>query len=152
MVTFRNLFSWQVFNTLFTIRCILKFLTETVNEEQLIQHIEVNGPGNVIESLIGALVGIIVDVPVKESTYAVHLEAVTCLLIFLSVQFHSGRRSDQSNIYHLIMKGKHVIHAPVLVKCLLTNFINQEPTPAAYGTNHGQSIVLGKTFIHVIVL
>ncbi|XP_019866777.2 dymeclin [Aethina tumida] len=138
-----NLFSWQVFNTLFTIRCILKFLTETVNEEQLIQHIEVNGPGNVIESLIGALVGIIVDVPVKESTYAVHLEAVTCLLIFLSVQFHSGRRSDQSNIYHLIMKGKHVIHAPVLVKCLLTNFINQEPTPAAYGTNHGQSIVLG---------
>ncbi|CAH0550083.1 unnamed protein product [Brassicogethes aeneus] len=137
------LFSWQVFNTLFTIRCILKFLTETLSEEQVIEHIEGKGNENVLEALIGALVGIIVDVPVKDSTYSVHLEAVTCLLIFLSVQYHSGSRSDQSSIYRLIMKGKHVIHAPILIKSLLSNFISQEHVPAVYANNQGQSLVLG---------
>lgn len=105
-----------------------------------------NGNGNVCESFIGALVGIIVDVPVNDSTYLIHLEAVTGLLILLSVQFHSGHRSDQSNIYRLIMKGKHVIHAPLLVRSLLTNFINQGKLPPGYGGTQGQSIVLGKIF------
>lgn len=137
------LFSWQLFNTLFTIRCVLKFLSETTTEEQLIEHIEFKGNGNTFESLIGTLVGIIVDVPVNDQTYLIHLEAVTCLLVFLSIQIHSGRRSDQSNVYRIIMKGKHVIHAPVLIKSLLTNFINQEKLPPGYGGNHGHSIVLG---------
>lgn len=105
---------------------------------------ELNGHGNMCESFIGALVGIIIDVPVNDSTYLIHLEAVTCLLIMLSVQYHSGHRSDQSNIYRLIMRGKHVIHAPLLVRSLLTNFINQGKLPPQYGYSQGHSGVLGK--------
>ncbi|KAJ8927015.1 hypothetical protein NQ314_020578 [Rhamnusium bicolor] len=138
-----NLFNWQLFNTIFTIRCVLKFLTETTTEEQLIEHIELKGNGNTFESLIGAFVGIIVDVPIDDSTYLIHLEAVTCLLVLLSVQFHSGTRSDQSSVYRLVMRGKHVIHAPVLVRSLLTNFINQQKLPPGYGGGQSHSIVLG---------
>lgn len=61
----------------------------------------------------------------------------------LSVQYHSGHRSDQSNIFRLIMKGKYVIHAPLLVRSLLTNFISQEKLPPGYGGTQGHSIVLG---------
>lgn len=110
------------------------------------KHIEHNGNGNACESFIGALVGIIVDVPVNDSTYLIHLEAVTCLIIMLSVQYHSGCRSEQSSIYKLIMKGKHVIHAPLLVRSLLTNFINLKKIPPGYGATQGYSLVLGNVF------
>lgn len=117
-----------------------------VTEEQLIEHIECgpNTGSSRLEMFIGSLVGIIVDVPLKDFTYAVHLEAVTCLLALLSVQLHSSRQADQSNIYRLIMKGRHAIHAPLLVKSLLQNFIEQEKAPPTYGGNSSHhSIVFG---------
>lgn len=138
-----NLFNWQLFNTLFTIRCVLKFLTEISTEEQLIEHIEFSGNGAILESFISSLFTIIVDVPVQDSTYAIHLESVTCLLILLSVQVHSGQRSDRSIVYNIIMKAKHIISAPLFVKCLLTNFINQQGAPPGYGSGHGHSLVIG---------
>jgi hypothetical protein len=138
-----SLFIWQLFNILFIIRCVLKFLTETVTEEQLTEQVEYNGNGTRLESFIDSLVKIIVDVEVKDSTYGIHLEAVTTLLVFLSVQLHSGQKSDQSNIYRLIMRGRHTTHAPVLIKSLLINYMNQEKVPAGYGANTGHSVVLG---------
>lgn len=138
-----NLFNWQLFNNLFTIRCILKFLTETVSEDQLLEHIEANSNGTTLELFISALFSIIVDVPVQDNTYGIHLEAVTCLLVLLSVQFHSGQRSDNSLVYDAVMKGKHIISAPLFVKCLLGNFVSQLPLPAAYGVGQGHSIVIG---------
>ncbi|XP_066262135.1 dymeclin [Euwallacea similis] len=138
-----NLFNWQLFNTIFTIRAILKFLTETATEEQLLEHIEANSNGTTLESFIGSLFTIIVDVPVQDSTFGIHLEAVTCLLVLLSVQFHSGLRADNSSVYSITMKGRHIISAPLFVKCLLNNFINQQPFPATYGTGQGHSLVIG---------
>ncbi|CAG9864050.1 unnamed protein product [Phyllotreta striolata] len=137
-----NLFNWQLFNTLFTIRCVLKFMTELLTEDELIKHIGSNGSINLLESFIGTLVGILVDVPLEDSTYLIHLESVTCLLICLSIQYHADGRSDQSVIYRLVMSGKHVIHAPVLVKCLLSNFIKQQKLPAGFSGGDGHSIVL----------
>lgn len=145
---FSNLFNWQFFNTVFVLRCILKFFTETLTEEQLIGHIEQNSI--TLESLIGALIGIVVDVPVNNATYAFHLETVTCLLILLSVQVHSDRKADQSAVYRVFMRGKHIIHAPILIKCLVVNFINQEKLPPNYTGNNGQSIVLGIIYFHKI--
>ncbi|KAJ3649162.1 hypothetical protein Zmor_020918 [Zophobas morio] len=138
-----SLFIWQLFNILFIIRCILKFLTETVTEEQLIEQVEYNGNGMRLEAFIDSLVKIIVDVEVKDSTYGIHLEAVTTLLVFLSVQLHSNRKSDQSNIYRLIMRGKHTTHVPLLIKSLLINYTNQDKVPVGYGANTGHSLVLG---------
>lgn len=113
-----------------------------MSEELLFQNLE-KGLGNNtnVESLIGALVGIIVDVPLKNTTYAVHLEAVTTLLVLLSANIHSNVRPDQSNIYRIVMNGKHSIHAPFFVKSLLQNFIEQKKPPP--NPNQGHSIVLG---------
>lgn len=141
---YSKLYCWQVFNQLFTLRCALKYLTETTTEEQLLDHIEAKSPnsGN-LESLVGALVGILVDVPLKECTYPIHYEAVTTLLVFLSIQMHSGGRADQSNIYRLIMKGKHAIHAPLLMKSLLQNYIEQKKPSGGFMGGQSHSVVLG---------
>lgn len=113
-----------------------------MSEEQLIEQVEFNGNGTRLEVFIDSLVKIIVDVEIKDSTYGIHLESVTTLLVLLSVQLHSGRKSDQSNIYRLIMR-KHTTHAPLLIKCLLQNFTNQQKIPVGFGANTGHSIVLG---------
>lgn len=141
-----NIFSWQTFNALFTVRCIIKYLSETVSETQLLEHIDCQKDNGVnAETLIGALVGIIVDVPLKDFTYAVHLEAVTTILVLLSTFScnHNNIKADKSTIYRIIMKGKHSIHAPLLVKSLLQNFIEHRKAPPAFAATQGQSIVLG---------
>lgn len=115
-----------------------------MTEEQLIEHLEHGSNGiSRLESLIGALAGVLVDVPLKNVTYPIHLEAVTCILVLLSVQIHSGRRADHSHIYRLIMQGKHAIHAPLLMKSLLQNFIDQKKAPPGFTGNQSQSVVLG---------
>lgn len=116
-----------------------------IQEEQLVEHIECgqNSNGTRLETFIGSLVGILVDVPLRDFTYAVHLEAVTCLLILLSVQLHSNKRAANSTIYRIVMKGQHAIHSPFLVKNLLQNFIDQEKAPLMYGGNSNQSFVFG---------
>lgn len=141
-ITETNLFNWQLFNTIFIIRCTLKFLTEILKEEDLLKHIQYRNIGNVMEAFLGSVVGIIVDVPIDDYTYLIHLESATCLLICLSIQYHSGGKSDHSTIYRLMMKGKHVIHAPILIKRLMTNFIEQRKMPSGYTGNNGHSIVL----------
>lgn len=63
--------AWQTFNALFAVRCILKYLIETVGEEQMVRHVEVQASGDSVNSLLPvrlqsffeALVEIIVDVP-----------------------------------------------------------------------------------------
>lgn len=69
------MFAWQTFNTLFLIRCITKYLVETVSEEQLIGHIEASnvekGPKTKhetvgkLESFLDSLIELVVDVPLK---------------------------------------------------------------------------------------
>lgn len=103
-----------------------------------------------LEALIGALFSIIVDVPLKNCTYHIHLEAVTCLLIFLSVEMHSRRRADKLNVYRLIMCGKHAIHAPLLMKNLLQNFIDQKKLPPGFTENQSNSLVVG-TYMYMYI-
>ncbi|XP_044746620.1 dymeclin [Coccinella septempunctata] len=138
-----DLFNWQLFNVLFILRSILKFFMEILSEEEIIKQIEINGDNTRLESLIGALVGTLVDVPIKDSTYAIHLEATTTLLVLLSVPIYAGKRPDDCFIYRLIMKGKHIIHAPLLIKKLIANFIKQERNSYRFGSGQGNSIVLG---------
>ncbi|KAK9873979.1 hypothetical protein WA026_002330 [Henosepilachna vigintioctopunctata] len=139
----RELLNWQSFNAMFITRCILKFFTEILCEEDLIKHIEANEDNSRLESLIGSLVGILVDLPVENITYAIHLEATTILLILLSMPVHLGKRPEDSFIFRLIMRGKHIIHAPLLIKNLMNNFIKQEKNSYTFGWSQQHSIVLG---------
>lgn len=69
------MFAWQTFNTLFIIRCITKYLIETVSEEQLISHFEASSSEassknkhetvGKLEGFLDALIELVVDVPLK---------------------------------------------------------------------------------------
>ena len=63
--------AWQTYNALFAVRCILKYLLETVGEEEMIKHTEAglvneqspNCTISRIEQLISVLFDMVIDVP-----------------------------------------------------------------------------------------
>ncbi|XP_003400539.1 dymeclin [Bombus affinis] len=142
--------AWQTYNALFALRCILKYLIETVGEEEMIKHIEapqlpVPTPSNSsyrLKDLFEALIDIVTDVPLCEFTYVVHLEAINCLLVLLSVQLFSQTAAEYSCIYRIAMHSHSSEHAPAMVCTLLHNFVQQEHAPPGLLTQQpGGSIV-----------
>ena len=93
-----DIFLWQTFNALFIVRTISKYLIEHLSEENVLRQFdalpgsvgasedESRQPINVAETLLNCLVEIVVDVTVKPSTYAIHLETLNTLVTILSVQ------------------------------------------------------------------
>ncbi|XP_076381663.1 dymeclin isoform X2 [Megalopta genalis] len=142
--------AWQTYNALFAVRCILKYLIETVGEEEMIKHIEapqlpvptqINSSYR-LEDFYEALGDIITDVPLCEFTYVVHLEAINCLLVLLSVQLFSQTAAEYSSIYRIAMHSHSSEHAPAMVCTLLHNFVQQEHAPPGLLTQQaGGSIV-----------
>ncbi|KAG6797925.1 dymeclin [Apis mellifera caucasica] len=142
--------AWQTYNALFAVRCILKYLIETVGEEEMIKHIEApqlpvptqSNASYRLKDLFEALVDIITDVPLCEFTYVVHLEAINCLLVLLSVQLFSQTAAEYSCIYRIAMHSHSSEHAPAMVCTLLHNFVQQEHAPPGLLTQQpGGSIV-----------
>ncbi|OXU25724.1 hypothetical protein TSAR_015033 [Trichomalopsis sarcophagae] len=142
--------AWQTYNALFAVRCILKYLIETVGEEEMVKHTEsqlseehVNSLLPVrLQSFFESLVEVIVDVPLCEFTYLVHLEAINCLLVLLSVQLFSQTPAEYSTVYRIIMNEELSGHAPVMVCTLLNNFAEQAHAPPGLLTPQpGSSIV-----------
>lgn len=149
-------------------RCILKYLIETVGEEQMLKHIEAPQTTATneatssyrLEEFFEALIELITDVPLwwvwkrptcnyylwhvshtcvcisafaySEFTYVVHLEAINCLLVLLSVQLFSQTAAEYSTVYRIAMHAHSSScsqHAPAVVCTLLHNFIQQEHAP-----------------------
>ncbi|GLH13427.1 Dymeclin [Gryllus bimaculatus] len=144
------MFGWQTYNALLILRCISKFLVENVKEEDLVRQFEarpqvsndVSRPPDEgeprLEVFLDALVELVVDVPVKDFTYAVHVEAVHTLLALLAGPLYSQRPAHQFCVYRSLMQGRYAIHAPLLVKTLLLHFSEQQPAPAGlYRPNSG---------------
>ncbi|KAK0085688.1 hypothetical protein PV325_004634 [Microctonus aethiopoides] len=127
--------AWQTYNALFAVRCILKYMVETIGEQDMVKHTEAvpnpeqDPPVMRLESLIEALIDIIIDVPLSEFTYVVHLEAINCLLVLLSVQLFSPTSAEYSTVFKIIMRNEHSVHAPIVVCTLLHNFVQQEHAP-----------------------
>ncbi|XP_011501964.1 PREDICTED: dymeclin [Ceratosolen solmsi marchali] len=142
--------AWQTYNALFAVRCILKYLIETVGEEEMVKHTEAQLPEECLnrllpvrlQSFFEALVGVIVDVPLCEFTYLVHLEAINCLLVLLSVQLFSQTPAEYSTVFRIVMNNELRVHAPVMVCTLLNNFAEQSHAPPGLLTPQpGSSIV-----------
>ncbi|XP_076765653.1 dymeclin [Xylocopa sonorina] len=142
--------AWQTYNALFAVRCILKYLIETIGEEEMIKHIEApqlpvptqTNSCYRLEDFFEALVDIITDVPLWQFTYVVHLEAINCLLVLLSVQLFSQTAAEYSCIYRIAMHSHSSEHAPAIVCTLLHNFVQQEHAPPGLLTQQpGGSIV-----------
>ncbi|GFO41736.1 dymeclin-like [Plakobranchus ocellatus] len=137
-----NIFIWQTYNALFIIRSLCKYFVESLSEELLLHQFDVLPPkpdgtpaedtaeiGSQAEVFITALVELIVDVPVLNFTYALHLEALNTLLVLLSIQMYHVRPASQFAVYRMLMQGKCSIHAPMLMKALMWNYLNQEKCP-----------------------
>lgn len=148
--------SWQTYNALFVIRCVTKYLVETYNEEEILQQFEANPAVQSsavtseetvsnLDSFIDALIEIVVDVPLKDFTYILHLEAINSLLVLLSIQMFSTQPAEKLLVYRSLMQGRNSIHSPLLMKTLLQHFIQQTKVPPGFLNHDGQggSIVLG---------
>lgn len=144
-----NIFTWQTYNALFIIRCILKYFIVTVTEDNVVKQFQVPTVGDtkkedLLDSLVNALVEIVVDVPLLDFTYALHVEAINTLLVLLSVQMFSANTSRNSAIYKSILQGKCSIHALLFTKSLLQNFVRQDKCPESYyRPEGGGSIIIG---------
>lgn len=151
-----NIFTWQTYNALFILRCICKFFIETITEENVIKQFEPQlQPGekakgnveiqkeNLLDHFLNVLVEIIVDVPVVDFTYALHLEAINTLIVLLSVQMFTSKPASKSTIYKTMMQGKCSIHACLLMKTVLQEYIKQEKQPINYskGKESGSFII-----------
>ena len=78
----------------------------------------------------------------SEFTYLVHLEAINCLLVLLSVQLFSQTPAEYSTVYRIVMNEELTTHAPVMVCTLLNNFAEQSHAPPGVLTPYpGSSIV-----------
>lgn len=92
-----------------------------------------------LDHLVNTVISIIVDIPLNDLTYLLKVESINLLLTLLSVQlFASNPITSNSLIYDSVMKRKSSIHALILTKTLLLNFIQQPPAPIESG-----SIIIG---------
>ncbi|XP_064644875.1 dymeclin-like isoform X2 [Lineus longissimus] len=152
-----NMFTWQTYNALFIIRNICKYFLENLSEEVVKQEFDTkpkmeNGEAeletdtDLIDEFMSSLMEVMVDVPITNFTYALHLEAISTVLVLLSVQMFTTQTASHLHIYQYIMKGKSSSHASALMKTLLLNYIKQEKCPQELIKNQaGGGVLYGIT-------
>lgn len=153
-----ELFVWQTYNALFVVRSLCKYFIENMSEESVLKQFNAfqNLTGqdekaaskkeSILDSLLNSLVEVIVDLPMMDFTYGTILEAMNCLIILTSVQIFKARPTAKSVILKHLMCGKSSIHACLLVKTLLQNYIKREPPPDLYvhgGGSKAGSVIYG---------
>ncbi|RVE44983.1 hypothetical protein evm_010347 [Chilo suppressalis] len=87
-----------------------------------------------VEMLMDALISVIIDAPVTDNTYYLHLECINTLLVLMSVYMFANMHGQESLvetslIYRSIYQGRYGMHAPLLVKTLLQNLSSMLPAP-----------------------
>ncbi|KAJ8035588.1 Dymeclin [Holothuria leucospilota] len=142
--------TWQTYNALFIIRRVLKYFLEHLSEGRVLQQMSVLSDANndvpvssqlalsdnqeplkenLLQKLIHSLIKMLVEVPVLNFTYIIHLEAINTLLTLLSLQLYIPRIHNKSIILQYFMKGTCSEDAHILIKMLLDNFIKYEECP-----------------------
>lgn len=96
--------------------------------------VDVTPGATILDQYISTLIAIIVDVPHDDSSYHLKVEAINALLVLLSVQMYSNAPASQIAIYKCLMQKRCSIHALVLTKTLLNNFVSQQPAPQETGS------------------
>ncbi|XP_073965031.1 dymeclin [Choristoneura fumiferana] len=170
--------AWQTFNALFVIRAVLKYLVEMVPECEVCRHLDIQvarappaaddtsvdesqatqskqtdtqrvfSAESRVEMLIDALIGLIIDVPVTDNTYYLHLECINTLLVLMSVYMFAGvhgqtRMMETSIIYRALFQGRYGMHAPLLVKTLVNHISSMLAAPPdMFGTGGAGGSIL----------
>lgn len=110
---------------------------------------KLNGSESRVEILIDALIGLIIDAPVTDNTYYLHLECINTLLVLMSVYMFASvhgqaRLVETSLIYRSLFQGRYGMHAPLLVLRLLHNLAAMlAAPPTMFGAGaHGGSLLI----------
>lgn len=144
-----NVFTWQAHNALFIIRCICKLLIQNLQEGDVIRQLQTGQPSaegenedtsDYVETLVTSLVEVIVDVPLRDLTYSLHVEATITLMVLTATHMYSNAPASKSLIFRTLMMGRASIHACLLVKTLLKRFMAQDKPPVK---NEGGSLIVG---------
>ncbi|CAB3362317.1 Hypothetical predicted protein [Cloeon dipterum] len=149
-------FSWSTHNSLFVLKVLCKFFVENITEEDFANQFEIGGDKksaavegsdqlSKLDVFLSSLVELLVDLPVRDTTYALHFEAINCLLVLLSAQLFTNQQANKSMIYRYLIAGKSSIHSCLLIKRLLSHFGTREKAPPNFmgRGDTGGSIVLG---------
>lgn len=148
-----SVFIWQAYNSLFILRCVLKYFIETLGEEGMLKQLEdsqqrtkssiSSEPEKLLESIINTLFEIIIGISLDNKTYAITLEAVHTLVVLLSVQMFSSRPAHMSVVYSIVMKNSCSAHSHLLMKTLLQHYSSQDKCPHCVNAVDGNSLITG---------
>uniref|UniRef100_A0A0M3JEM3 Dymeclin n=1 Tax=Anisakis simplex TaxID=6269 RepID=A0A0M3JEM3_ANISI len=92
---------------------------------------------------LDALVDILVELPVSDTTQAIHIEAVKCVMAILSSQLYHDNVMNSSIFFAYLMRGKCSSRAMELTKALLTNYLQRNTPYFKKREKEPESIVLG---------
>ncbi|XP_043232636.1 dymeclin-like [Amphibalanus amphitrite] len=132
----------QTLNALLVLRCACKLSVQLLSEEELVRQLEAPAPAGQLETLLTGLVEVLVDVPLTDATYYIHLESLNTLLVLLACQLYSVKQAQSLVVYRTLMSGRCAMHAPILVRTLLRHTVARQPVPDARYTGGG-SLVFG---------
>ncbi|KAL7646893.1 UNVERIFIED_CONTAM: hypothetical protein RMT77_002150 [Armadillidium vulgare] len=145
-----RVFTWQTFNALFVLRCIIKLLLQVLSEDEAIAVLQTIPSGKagkpkednsiLVEQFATSLVEIIVDVPLSNITYDLHVEATSTLIVLISSHIFAIGTCPRHLILRMLLSGKPTIHAYLLVKILLKRIMSRDLPPSR---DEGGSIILG---------
>ncbi|CRK90666.1 CLUMA_CG004367, isoform A [Clunio marinus] len=167
-----HLHVYKLYNCVFILRVLIKYILEIGSEFLLLQHFEAlprvtekNGTtsssqvsvsmesnsnqvktktidGTKFDAVLESIFNIICVIPQKEFTYHLHLECVNVIIVLCSVYLYNQQTTDKSTIFRTIYKCKY---ASTLLATLLHFVSRTTPAPpTAYGlSNTGGSFVFG---------
>lgn len=156
-----KIFTWQTRNILFIIRQVCKFLVENMSEDNMLEQFEARSlqdrqkdlesgavlggavSVNYLDQFVLALQDITINVPLLDFNYSLHTEAVTSMIVLLSVQIFLQGPSLHGAFVRRIMHKITANQENDYIKALLQNYIEQKPNPDQQNQTEGGSIVLG---------
>lgn len=125
----------RVFNALFIARCFVKYLIEHTNEAELLNHFSLTLTTSIqnsrskditFQDYLQILIDILITVPVTDTTYNLHIEAINSLLVVLSIPLFACAPASHYVAYKYMMEIKE---ANILLKTLLQRYIEQTKRP-----------------------
>lgn len=166
-----HLHVYKLYNCIFILRVIIKYILEIGSEFLLLQHFEalpkqqvdnngsvsvpVDSPttstavktsrnidGTKFESFLESIFNLICVIPQKEFTYHLHLECVNVIIVLCSVYLTNQQTTDKSTIFKNIYKCRY---ASTLLATLLhfVSRMNQAPSTPYGNISGGGSFVFG---------
>lgn len=165
-----HLHVYKLYNCVFILRVLIKYILEIGSEFLLLQHfealprdIEKNGDtshvavpveasnnssktkiidGTKFDSFLESIFNLICVIPQKDFTYYLHLECVNVIIVLCSVYLYNQQTTERSTIFRTIYKCRY---ASTLLATLLHFVSRMNPAPSTpYGNiGSGGSFVFG---------